>query len=274
MTVSKDIEVEIRRLHFAEHWPVGTVASQLGVHEDVVRRVIGLLKPRCRGQPRKKLVDPFRDFIAETLERYPKLRSTRLYDMLQERGYTGSVRTLRTYVATVRPRPRREAFLRTEPLIGEQGQIDWAHAGELYVPGGKRRVWLFVMVLAWSRAMWGEFVFELTAASLRRSLVRAMSFFGGSPRQWLFDNAKAVVVERHGDAVRFHPQLLDLAGVNCAQLQLCAPRKPHQKAYASYCTSSARCATTWSICSRRTFHLCFLGASGPGGSYKYSFLSL
>ena len=42
MTVPLEIETEIRRLHFAEHWPVGTVASQLAIHEDVVRRVLGL----------------------------------------------------------------------------------------------------------------------------------------------------------------------------------------------------------------------------------------
>ena len=39
MTVTEDIEAEIRRLHYAEHWPVGTVASQTQQHADVVRRV-------------------------------------------------------------------------------------------------------------------------------------------------------------------------------------------------------------------------------------------
>ena len=42
MTVTEDIEAEIRRLHYAEHWPVGTVASQTQQHADVVRRVLGL----------------------------------------------------------------------------------------------------------------------------------------------------------------------------------------------------------------------------------------
>jgi hypothetical protein len=46
--------------------------------------------------------------IAQTLARYPRLRATRLYDMLCERGYKGAVRTLRQYVAEVRPQPRRE----------------------------------------------------------------------------------------------------------------------------------------------------------------------
>lgn len=229
MTVSAAVEAEIRRLFYAEHWPMGTVASQLGVHPDVVRRVLGLLEPRRSSVPRPRLVDPFVAFIDETLAQYPRLLATRLHDMLRARGFQGSVRTLREYVAQVRPAPRREAFLRIEPLIGEQAQIDWAHVGRVPVPGGLRSLWLFVMVLSWSRAMWAEFVFDTTVHSLLRSLVRAASFFQGATRQWLFDNPKIVVLERHGDAVRFHPLLLDVAGRFHVQLRLCAVRAANQK---------------------------------------------
>jgi len=229
MSVPVEIEIEIRRLYFAEHWRVGTIAAQLGVHEDVVKRVTGLAERKPSAAPRPLLIAPVADFITETLERYPRLRATRLYDMVRDRGYQGSIRTLRKYVATVRPKRKAKAYLRTESLIGEQAQVDWAHAGKLRVAGGERAVWLFVIVLSWSRAMWAEFVFEQTADSLRRSLIRALSFFGGSPRQWLFDNAKAVVTERRGEAVRFHPQLLELAGVYCAQPRVCEPRQAHQK---------------------------------------------
>ena len=180
-----ELEAEITRLHFAEHWPIGTIATQLAVHPDVVRRVLGIGDARAAGGPRPRMVDPYRDFITETLERYPRLRSTRLYDMLRERGYKGAPRTLREYVALVRPRPRREVYLRTEPLPGEQAQIDWAYVGRLDLPGGGRALWLFVMVLSYSRALWGEFVLDLSVHSLCRSLVRAASALGGVTRQWL-----------------------------------------------------------------------------------------
>ena len=77
--------------------------------------------------------------------------------------------------------------------------------------------------------MWAELVVDLGIESLRRSLVRASVFFGGSPRQWLFDNAKTVVLERIGDAIRFHPALLDLAARLHVQPALCAPRRPTDK---------------------------------------------
>lgn len=229
MTVTPDVEVEIRRLYFAEHWKRGTIATQLGIHDDVVKRVVGPLGPAARAQNDASVLESFLVFIAETLERYPRLRSTRIYDMLCGRGYTGSIRTLRRHIATVRPLPKSEVFLRVEPLIAEQAQIDWAHVGYLDFPGGRRALWAFVMVLSYSRAMWGEFVLDLSVHSLRRSLVRACSYFRGTPRQWLFDNPKTVVLERHGDAVRFHPGLLDIAGVMHVQPRLCGVRKPQQK---------------------------------------------
>ena len=222
-------DAEIIRLHYAEHWPVGTITAQLGLHADVVKRVLGHGEPRPDAPRRPRIVEPFHTFIVEQLTQYPRLRATRIYDMVRDRGYAGAVTTVRRYVADVRPPPRREVYLHTEPLIGEQAQIDWAYVGKLAVPGGTRALWLFVMVLAYSRAIWAEFVIDLTVHSLTRSLVRAARAFEGSTRQWLFDNPKIVVLERQGDAIRFHPVLLELCGKMRAQPRLCAVRRPQHK---------------------------------------------
>lgn len=230
MTVSIAVAAEIRRLYFAEHWKRGTIAAQLGIHFDTVARVLGSFGPKA-GSPRPdaRVLEPYIAFVDQTLARHPKLVATRIQDMIIERGYEGSLRTLRRYVRVARPAPKNEVFLRVETLPGEQAQVDWAHVGSLAVPGGRRPLWAFVMVLAYSRAMWAELVVDMSVDSLRRSLVRASAFFGGSPRQWLFDNAKTVVVERSGDAIRFHPALLDLAARMHVQPALCGVRKPQEK---------------------------------------------
>ena len=230
MTIDIAKEHEIRRLHDAEKWKRGTIAAELGVHSDVVDRALDrgaghvILTP-----PRPRLVDPYAAFIEETLKAHPRLRATRLFDMIRMRGYEGGIATLRRHVAEVRPLPRGEVYLRTERLIGEQAQVDWAHVGSLAVAGGTRPLWVFVMLLAYSRAMWAELVFDLTVESLRRSLVRASRFFGGVPRQWLFDNPKTIVLDRYGDAVRYHPGLLEIAGALRVQPKLCRPRRPTDK---------------------------------------------
>jgi transposase len=231
VTLDEAIEAEIRRLYFAEHWCRGTIVAQLRVHPDAVERVLGRPgpKPRTAIALIPSALQPYAGFIGETLDSYPRLVGTRVCDMLRERGYKGSLRTLRRYLRRVRPMPKQEVFLRSEPLVGEQAQVDWAHVGYLELDGTRRALWVFVMVLAYSRAMWAELVLDLSVYSLLRSLVRAGQYFGGCTRQWLFDNPKIVVLERHGDAVRFHPRLLELAGALRVQPRLCGVRKPHQK---------------------------------------------
>lgn len=230
MTIDVSKEHEIRRLHDVEKWKRGTIVAELGVHADVVDRVLDRGADRALiAAPRPSLVDPYGAFIDETLSCHPRLRATRLFDMIRTRGYEGGIAILRRHVAEVRPVPRGEVYLRTERLIGEQAQVDWAHVGSLAVKGGTRPLWVFVMVLAYSRAMWAELVFDLTVESLRRSLVRAARFFDGVTRQWLFDNPKTVVLERHGDAVRYHPGLLEIAGALRVKPRLCRPRRPTDK---------------------------------------------
>ena len=230
MTIELGVAQEIRRLHDVEHWKRGTISAELGVHSDVVDRVLDRGASRALvAPPRTSLIAPFESFIGETLKSHPRLRATRLFDMIRMRGYTGGIAILRRHVSEVRPVARGEVYLRSERLIGEQAQVDWAHVGSLAVTGGLRPLWVFVMVLAYSRAMWAELVFDLTVESLRRSLVRAAHYFGGVTRQWLFDNPKTVVLARHGDAVRYHPALLEISGALRVEPRLCRPRRPTDK---------------------------------------------
>ena len=59
--------------------------------------------------------------------------------------------------------------------------------------------------------------------------VEAFRFFGAVPRVILYDNLKSAVLEREGDAVRFHPTLLGLAGHYRFEPRACAPYRPNEK---------------------------------------------
>lgn len=230
MTADRETEAEIRRLYFGEHWKKGTIVAQLGVHRDVVERVLGPHGPAPKGcEVRPCVLDPYKSFVRETLERYPTLVATRIHDMLGERGYTGSIRTLRRFVLLNRPTPKQEVYLRIETLAGEQSQIDWAHVGSIRVQGGVRPLYCFVILLRHSRAMWAELVLEQTTASLIRSLVRAAQYFGGVTREWLFDNPKSIVAAREGRAIRFQSALVEIASQFHTALRACRIRKPTDK---------------------------------------------
>jgi len=230
MTIDRPTEAEIRRLFFREHWKKGTIARQLGVHHDVVERVVGPLGPAPKSRDaRPSVLDTYHGFVLETLERYPTLVATRLFDMIVERGYTGSMRTLRRFVLLNRPIPKHEVYLRIETLAGEQSQIDWAHVGVLRVAGGVRPLYCFVLLLRYSRAMWAELVLEQTTVSLCRSLMRAAEYFDGVTHEWLFDNPKSIVAAREGRAIRFQTDLLELASTLHVALRACRIRTPTDK---------------------------------------------
>ena len=38
--MTPELYARIRRLFFGEHWKVGTIAEELGIHHDTVRRVL------------------------------------------------------------------------------------------------------------------------------------------------------------------------------------------------------------------------------------------
>ena len=41
MAIGDELKAQILRYHFVEHWRVGTIARQLGVHHSTVERVLG-----------------------------------------------------------------------------------------------------------------------------------------------------------------------------------------------------------------------------------------
>jgi transposase len=210
--ISAEREAEILRLFHAEKWPVGTIARQLTVHHSVVRRVLGQAGvPFDRGVSRPSIAEPYMPFIMEVLTKYPRLSASRVYQMVRERGYRGAVDHFRHIVARVRPRPPAEAFLRLHTLPGEQGQVDWAHFGKITIGRAERRLWAFVMVLSWSRAIFLRFYLSAAMPSFLRGHVDAFRFFEGVPRVLLYDNLKSAVLERFGQAIRFHPTLIELS---------------------------------------------------------------
>jgi hypothetical protein len=112
LIISPEIRAQIRRSFYAEHWKTGTIAWKLGVHPDAVRNAIETQRLGGRAQPlRVSVVDPYAEFIRQTLNQYPRLRATRIYQMVRDRGYAGSVVQLRRAVASLRPQTR-EPFLR------------------------------------------------------------------------------------------------------------------------------------------------------------------
>ena len=198
---------EIRRLYYGEHWKIGTIAAQLGLHRETVRAAV----EQASGGVRRSLyrpsaLDPYLPFIRDTLATYPRLRATRIHEMVRQRGYPGSVFQVQRLVRRLRPEttPRRlpsgrHAGWRVRPRStgGSFGKVRIGH--------GTRAVSGFVMVLGYSRAVAALFTHDQTLESFLRGHVEAFEALGGVARTLVYDNLRSAVLDRRGAAIEFHP---------------------------------------------------------------------
>lgn len=227
--IPRELEVKILHLARAEKWPPGTIAAQLGVHHDVVERVVAQAGLPRTSEVRPKLVDAYVAFVIETWAKYPRLHASRLYVMCKARGYTGARDHFRHAVAAYRPRPKGEAYLRLRALPGEQAQVDWAHFGKLKIGRVERPIVAFVAVLSFSRALFIRFYLGQQSENFLRGHEAAFACWGGVPRAALYDNLKSAVLERLGDAIRFNPLLLEFAAHYGFEPRPVAPARGNEK---------------------------------------------
>ena len=190
---------EIRRLYYGEHWKIGTIAAQLGLHRETVRAAVERETP---GVPpsvcRPSILDPYLPFIRDTLTQYPRLRATRIHEMLRQRGYAGSVFPVRKLVRRLRPETSRAVYRRVVTLPGESAQVDWGSFGKVRIGQGTRTVSGFVMVLGYSRALAALFTLDQTLESFLRGHVAAFEALGGAARNLVYDNLRSAVLDRRG----------------------------------------------------------------------------
>lgn len=229
MTIPPDLAAQILRLHHAEKWPPGTIADQLGVHHSVVRRVLEQEGVPTAAITRSSRADPFVPFIVATLEKYPRLTASRLYQMVKERGYDGRPDHFRSIVARYRPAPPVEAYLRLKTAPGDQAQVDWGHFGKITVGQARRPLFAFVIVLSYSRAIFLRFFPGQQMSYFLAGHQAAFARWNGVPRTLLYDNLKSVVIERVGDAIRFNDQIHAFAGHYRYEPRPVAPYRGNEK---------------------------------------------
>lgn len=211
------------------------IARQLGVSRRSIHQWIAtgqldrpvdatsLRHPR----PRAQKLDRYKPLIQERLTTYPALSAERLYHECRAAGYAGGITQLRDHVAAVRPRPEPEPVVRFETAPGLQAQFDF---GEFRFPWGKR--WALLVVLGYSRLLSMEFVPRQTALTVMLGLERAFAFFGGVPREILFDQMKAVIVEDHrpgAGRLLENPEFLRFAAHWGFRIRACRPYRAQTK---------------------------------------------
>jgi transposase len=185
---------------------ITAIARRTGRDPKTVRKYIerGLeppaYGPRQVGRPNK--LAPYLDYLRERIAAFPDLTAVRLTREIRERGYCGAYTAVKRFVAAIRPanQPRRfEVRFETSP--GYQAQVDFARFVTTFTdePDMSRIVWLFSLVLGYSRHIFARFVMHQDLQTLLRCHMLAFGAIGGVPIEILYDRMKTAVIGEDAD---------------------------------------------------------------------------
>lgn len=222
--------MEIRILH-RQGLSVREIARRTGHSRNTVERYLQSDDvPRYTPRPPVAgKVAPHEAWLAERVRSAlpDRISAVVLLRELRERGYDGGITILREHLARLRPSVVPELVVRFETEPGRQMQVDWA-----VMRRGGDPLSVFVAVLGHSRAAYVEFVTDERLESLLACHEAAFAFFGGTPREALYDNMRTVVVGRdaYGPGLhRFQPGFRDFAHHYGFVPRLCRPYRAATK---------------------------------------------
>ena len=193
----------------AKHLTPPQLADSLGLDVKTVRHWIDRPYQQRAHVQRPSKLDPFKGRIVGWLDAAP-LSAQQVFQRLHEAGYRGGISIVKDYVRMIRP-PKREAFLTLAFAPGEAAQVDWGEWGSIAVGNTCRKLSFFVMVLAYSRKMYVEFMLSQTMENFLAAHVNGFIALG-VPKTVIVDNLRSAVI-RHvrGEPPNFHPRYLDFA---------------------------------------------------------------
>lgn len=191
-----------------------------------------LSDPRARSSVYGQIA-PHHDYIAAHLGK--NTLATIHQRLRDEHGLEVSIASLRRYVALELAGEAAEGkatVLRDDPPPGEEAQLDYGHLGSWIDPasGAKRRVWAFVMTLAFSRHLFCYPVLRLTQGEFLAAHVAAFTFFGGAPRRLVPDNLGSGILKADLYDPRLNRGYAELAWHYGCLVDPARPAHPRDKA--------------------------------------------
>lgn len=226
----KEDWMDIQALH-REGLSVRQIARQTGHSRNTIARILSQSVPAGYTRaPGTSKLDPFKDYLSKRYRECP-LSAVRLLAEIEPMGFSGGIDLIRRYLRGMRQEQAAssKATVRFETAPGHQGQMDWAFCGRWAMPSGELlSVHAFVMVLCFSRMLYVEFTPDMGVPTLLAAHIRAFDYFGGWPRELLYDNMKQVRLFP-GPGGEWHPLFLDFACHYGITPRVCRVRRPRTK---------------------------------------------
>jgi transposase len=229
--VSYEEYMQIKILH-KQGKSLRAIATEMSCSVNTVRKYLSDdAAPKYQHRVRRESkITPFETYLRERVAAAAPdwIPATVLWREIEQKGYIGSERTVRMFVATLRPLRAPDPLVRFETAAGDQMQVDWIEFRRRKGDG----LFAFVATLGFSRATYVEFVSDMRLETLLACHANCFVWFGGVPGRALYDNMKTVVLERDAYGPkqhRFQPGFMDFAGHYGFRPELCRPYRAKTK---------------------------------------------
>lgn len=199
--------------------------------QDELQQLLDTTLPALTPPQNTSSVAPFREMVRQL--RQQGVEVSALFARLRERGYVGSYSSVYRFVRASEGNlhDAHNAVVRVETSPGEEAQVDFGAAGQVYdeAQGRWRKGWVFVMTLSHSRHQYVEFVFDQKTETWLQLHIRALTYFGGVPARVVLDNLKAGMVRASWDDPVVNRAYHELAEYYGFLVRPCRPGTPQHK---------------------------------------------
>lgn len=188
---------------------------------------------------RDKKVDKYKDMIMEWIGENRDMSTAQIYDWLKERygELDFKDRTLRLYVSNLRIKnnlpkvPLTRQYEQVPELpMGYQAQVDFGQIWLKKRNGSKIKVYCFAIVLSHSRykfLWWSDKPF--TTATFIDAHNRAFEYFGGMPKEIVYDQDRLLTVSENGGDIIYTEGFQNYIDSARFKVRLCRAFDPESK---------------------------------------------
>ena len=228
----------IRKKHMVEGWSIRKLSRSTGLARQTIRKLLessDLPQYHLSVNRPSPVMDPYRELVSVWLEEDKKAPSKqrhtarRVFDRLvAEYGFTGGRSTVRRLVRALKGKTK-EPFLLLETDWGQRAEVDWGQA-HVRIAGEDTVAHLFCMRLKASQVSFSRAFRTEKLEGFLEGHVQAFEWFGGVPRECLYDNPKTAVVKiLAGPEREEHLVFSSLRAHYLFNSVFCAPAKGNEK---------------------------------------------
>ena len=141
----------------------------------------------------KNKLDGYKEIIMDKADNFGS-NSMAIFKFIQKKGYRGGYQTVNNFLNSYKRFEIKKATIRFDTSPGLQAQVDWKESLKMINRDGETfEVNIFLIVLGYSRLKYLKLTTDRTQKTLFQCLFEGFRYYGGIPKEILFDNMSTVV---------------------------------------------------------------------------------